>query len=80
MNQHTDDETQEYSPVRISEKTSVQLTVIGFIITILVGGIWWCSAMDTKMNTLLEDMRSMRTLSEKIVDHEARIKNLEARK
>ena len=75
----------------ISENSNVKLSVVGGIvlailssIAVITGATWWCSAINTKLDTVIDEVKKITIVDNKVselgnrlVDHEARIKNLE---
>lgn len=65
------------SQTHITEESKVNLAVVGFLFITLCGGAWWCSAINTKLDIVIEEIKPILSIEVKLQDHEARIKNLE---
>ena len=68
---------QQTPQTHITENTHVNLAVLGAIGAVLVSAIWWCSAINTKLDLVIEEIKPIISIEVKMQDHEARIKNLE---
>ncbi len=69
----------EGSDSRITDKTFVQMGTVVVICGALVSAIWWASAMNSKMDTVIEEIRTGKVVAGKVQDMESHAKILEAR-
>ncbi len=63
----------------ITEKTSVQLGVICGIGGFIVAAIWWASSMQTKMDIVLEKIRTSEIVAVRQQELDTHVKVLESR-
>ncbi len=75
----------ENQQTNITENTGVRLTVIGFVFALVAGGIFWAGTLNNKVDTILNELSNIRstnekeqvnskTISEKVIDHEGKLK------
>ncbi len=69
----------EGSDSRISDKTFIQMGTVVAIGGVLAGAIWWASSMNSKMDTVIEEIRTGKAVAGKVADMESHAKILEAR-
>lgn len=63
----------------IGEKSTVQIGLIILLVSFFCGAAWWASAMQSKLDTVIEEVRSAKTFNERVMDHESRLKWLESK-
>ncbi len=67
------------APAKLNEKSYIQIGLMFAIIGFIVGAVWWASAMQSKMDQVIEEVKATRVLSSKVSDNDTRIKILEMR-
>ncbi len=61
----------------LSERTPIKLGAVASCLVVLAGGIFWCATINTKVDIIMEEVKSISRLENKVTDHESRIKQLE---
>lgn len=66
-------------PNQINEKSYLQIGLVVTLIGFVVGAIWWAATMQSKMDQVIEEVKTSRILATKVNDNETKIKILELR-
>ncbi len=62
---------------RINEKSYIQIGFVISLLALIAGAVWWASAMQSKMDQVIEEVKGSRTMQSKLGEYETRIKILE---
>ncbi len=61
----------------INEKSYIQIGMVLTLIGFIIGAIWWAATMQSKMDQVIEEVKSSRMMQTKLGEYETRIKILE---
>ena len=83
MSEHThkraEDEEVGSTSEGLNEKTYVQIGLVLVVIGFVVGAIWWAATMQSKMDQVIEEVKTSRVLQTRVNDNETKVKILEMR-
>lgn len=64
---------------RMSDKSYIQIGLVLTLVGFIVGCIWWAATMQSKMDQVIEEVKTSRILATKVSDNETKVKILELR-
>jgi len=77
---HSDNDSDVKKPKpSIGERTSVQLSICGFVLMLVIGAMYWAGNLQSKMDTLIAEVQSLRVANDKVIQLELKLVDLEAR-
>lgn len=77
--EHEEQDVKGRMETKVTEKSYVQ---VGFIVTVvgfIVGAVWWAATMDSKLNQVIEEIKTGRVMQTKVAENETHIKIIEMR-